>query len=120
MTEAAIAALDGRITKLEQDIPSGFRRIETLIREEIQDLKKDQLSDIKAMIDRVERDVTKQVDRIADDQRRSWDAVRALESRENQRTGGSKAFGAITHFISAAIGGLITLLGTWIHYMGSH
>ena len=114
MSEAALSALDNRLTKLENDIPSALQRIEDLIRREIQDLKVEQIRDIKSDITRVERDLKEEAKRLADDQRRLWEATRALEGRENQRTGGGKALGSIGHVLSAGIGGLIALVGNWL------
>jgi hypothetical protein len=112
MTE--VAALDNRVTALEAALTQSLARIETLIRQEIQDLKSDQLTEIKRSLDRIERDATKTTDRLADDQRRLWEAVRTLERRENLRTGTGKAMGSIGHFFSAGLGGLISAVATWL------
>ena len=103
--ETAITALDGRVTNLETALNQSLARIEALIRQEIQDLKTEQLRDIRATIDRVERDLKDEIRRIADDQRRLWEATRALEGRENQRTGAGKSIGWVGNVIAVALGG---------------
>lgn len=104
MTE--VAALDARVTRLEDQITSGFERIENLLRQEISDLKTEQISELR-----------KDKDRIADDQRRLWDRLVEMERRENRRagdhTGQHRVLGGIGHFLSAGLGGLITWLATW-------
>jgi len=105
MTDAA--AVDARVTRLESEIKSGFKRIEDLLRQEINDLKTDQINDLR-----------KQNERLSDDQRRLWDRLTDMERRENRRTGDhlgqSRVLGAIGHFLSAAAGGAITWLATWL------
>jgi hypothetical protein len=104
MTE--VAALDARVTRMELQISSGFDRLEGLLRQEITELKTEQISELR-----------KDKDRIADDQRRLWDRLVAMELRENQRvgdhTGQHRVLGGIGHFLSAACGGAITWLVTW-------
>jgi hypothetical protein len=102
-----IGGLDSRVTRLESEISLGFQRIESLLRQEITDLKTDQISDLR-----------KTNERLADDQRRLWDRVSAMELREHGRVGDykgqSRVLGAIGHFLSAAAGGVITWLATWL------
>jgi len=104
MTE--VAALDARVTRMEQQITSGFNRLEGLLRQEITELKTEQINDLK-----------KTNERLADDQRRLWDRVVEMERRENRRAGDStgqyRVIGAIGHFVSAALGAAITYLATW-------
>lgn len=127
MSEAEIVALDGRVTILETTIPAALLRIENLIRQEIHDLKTEQLGDIKVSIDRVERDtkitldrierdIKKEVDRIADDQRRLWEHVGKLELRESQRYGGDRKLGAVWNFVWAVISSLVTFLAAWLSF----
>jgi hypothetical protein len=105
MTE--VAAVDARVTRLEEQINAGFADIKSLLRQEISDLKTDQINDLR-----------KQNDRLADDQRRLWDRVVDVERRETQRTGDdqgkNRVLSAIGHFLSAAAGGFITWLATWL------
>jgi hypothetical protein len=105
MTE--VAALDARVTRMEIQISSGFDRIEELLRQEINDLKTDQISDLRKINER-----------LADDQRRLWDRLVEMERRENRRAGDhsgqSRVLGGIGHFLSAAAGGVITWLATWL------
>lgn len=102
-----VAALDARVTRMEEQISSGFNRLEGLLRQEITELKNEQINDLK-----------KSNERLADDQRRLWDRVVEMERRENRRAGDSsgqnRVFGAIGHFLSAACGGAITWLATWL------
>lgn len=109
MTE--LAALDQRVTRLEGQISSGFDRIESLLRQEITDLKTEQIKDLR-----------ENNSRLADDQRRLWDRITAMESRENQRVGEHggqhRVLGAVWAFVCAACGGIITLFGTW--FMGGN
>jgi hypothetical protein len=94
--------LESRVTRLEDQIAAALERIERRLDKEIGDLKDEQISDL--------REANR---RMADDQRRLWEAVRLLEQRENQRIGGSRALSGITHFLSAIFGGLVTAVGTW-------
>jgi len=101
MTE--VAALEGRVTRLETQISEGFNRIENMLQREISDLKTDQISDLK-----------KANERIADDQRRAWDAIESLRRREDQRFGGERKLGSISHFLAGGFGAAITWVGTWL------
>lgn len=85
MTDAAFVALDGRVKQLETLVPDALDRIENLIRDEIKDLKTEQLADIKKSIDRIEVDLNNKHARLADDQRRLWDRLTDVERRENER-----------------------------------
>lgn len=114
MSEAAIVALDGRVTNLETMLAQSLARIEGLIRQEISDLKTEQIKDIREDIRRVERDLKAEVARVADDQRRLWDATRALEGRENQRTGAGKSIGWLGQLIAVAMSGGIASFLTYL------
>lgn len=109
---ARISAVEERVTGLESAVTIGFNEIKQLIRQEISDLKGEQLRDIKASIDRVETDLKHENTRLADDQRRLWDAVRALENGRNADVGTSTAnytwVSGIGHLISGAIGALVS------------
>ena len=131
MSDAAIAAIDGRVTALEKTVPDGLRRIEDLIRNEIHDLKVEQLSDIKKAIERIENDTKTAIDRvdadakaaitrIADDQRRVWDHIGKLELREGRRTGGTRAFERMWNFVAAIMGGAIAIAGSWLSSRPPH
>ena len=103
MMTPAESHLEGRVSRLEEQITAGFERIETLFRQQLVDLKNDQIGELK-----------KQIERLADDQRRLWDLIHTLELRDSARTGGNKALAAIGHFFSAGIGGLVTWFATWL------
>ena len=111
-------AIESRVSKLEDSVRDGLKEIKDLIVREIQDLKNDQLKDIKGTIDRVERDLKGDHARLADDQRRLWDRVNALELRENQGIGAGKVRGSIWHIFSMMVGALITAIGTWLARKG--
>jgi hypothetical protein len=98
-----VVALENRVTRLETQISAGFERIEKMLRAEINDLKTEQINDL--------REANK---RLADDQRRAWEAIESLRRREEQRTGGSKAFDRIWNIVSALIGGALALCGSWL------
>lgn len=104
MTE--IAAVNERVNRLEGQITTGFDRLENLLRQEINDLKTEQIKDLREANTR-----------LADDQRRLWERVFEMERRENLRAGDQggqhRVLGAIGHFLSAACGGAITWLATW-------
>lgn len=100
MTE--VAALENRVNRLEAQIDAGFSRIETLLRSEINDLKTEQINDL--------REANK---RLADDQRRLWEAVSTLQSREAQRYGGDRKLRGLSQLVSGGIGGLIAAVATW-------
>ncbi len=103
MPEAAIADLDRRVTSLESVVTSSLNRIEGLIRQEIQDLKTEQISDLK-----------KSIERIGDDQRRVWEAVRSLEGDDKLRTGAARAVDKFGNFISIGLGATIGAIVTWL------
>ena len=108
-----VAALDARVTRMEQQISSGFDRLEGLLRQEITELKTEQINDLK-----------KHLERLADDQRRAWDRIVEMERRENRRAGDHsgqhRVLGAIGHFVSAACGGAITWLATYFSNTGGN
>lgn len=95
-----VTALDERVNRLEEAIAAGLNRIESLLRQQIQDLKTEQLRDMKD-----------ELRRLADDQRRLWDAVRDLEKVRNLNAGGIRVINSIWNLISAGIGaGIMALL----------
>jgi hypothetical protein len=80
--------LESRVTRLENQIAAALERIERRLDKEIGDLKDEQISDL--------REANR---RMADDQRRLWEAVRLLEQRDNQRIGGNRALSGLTQFL---------------------
>ena len=99
----SIVALEGRVTRLEVACNDGFSRIEMLLRQEINDLKAEQISELR-----------KSLDRLADDQRRVWEQIYDLQRQNNQRIGSGRTIGGISNFISAIIGGVITAAATYL------
>jgi hypothetical protein len=65
-----VAALIAQIQALNATV----QRLENLIEKKVGDLKTEQIADVKAAINR-----------IADDQRRIWEAVRALERQASEQ-----------------------------------
>jgi len=106
MTEA----LEGRVKRLETDfegmrssINAGFDRIERLLMREVTDIKNEQIAE-----------QNKKIERLADDQREMWKALRQLEAINAQRVGSSKTINGISHFMSAGLGGLITAIAAYL------
>jgi hypothetical protein len=125
MADADIAALDSRVTALERTVPDGLKRIEDLIRQEIHDLKREQIGDIKIAItrvetdtkstlDRIERTLEKEIERIADDQRRLWEAVAVLQASNSQRTGGSKTLDRVWNIVGIMFGAAAAIGGSYL------
>lgn len=102
-----VAALEARVDRLETQIGTGFDRIESLLRQEINDLKAEQINEL--------REANK---RLADDQRRLWDRVVDMERRENRREGDHKGqyriLASMGTLVAAIIGGVVTWLATWL------
>lgn len=100
MNDAAVHALDARVTRIEDQITDGFGRVEALLRQEINDLKTEQINDLR-----------KANERLADDQRRLWERVFEMERRETRRSGhqsgAARVLSALGHLFSAGIGGVI-------------
>jgi predicted metal-dependent hydrolase len=88
MTDADAKLISTRLENLEGLI----ERIEGLIQREISDLKSEQIADLR-----------RENERLADDQRRLWEAVRTLETDRNRAHGGAKVIsGLITFVVSIA------------------
>ena len=88
------------IQKIET-LTNGMQRLESLIAREIDELKSEQIADLK-----------RQNERLADDQRRAWDAIRTLENQKNQNFGSFKAVQAIVVFVSTLFGAAIAAFVT--------
>lgn len=98
-----VDALESRVTRLEEAISNGLTRIEDLLRQSIGDLKAEQIKDLKD-----------NYLRLADDQRRLWDAVRVLEKAKSRNDGGMQVVGLIWNVVSACIGGGIVGVLNWL------
>lgn len=107
-------ALEERVSRIENSVDEGLARIESLIRQQIQDLKTEQLKDIKSTIDRVERDLKNDHTRLADDQRRLWDRLNDLERKDNRRAGEQGTWRVITHTLTGLMSGAIASVMTWL------
>ena len=90
MTDGDVKLISARLESME----SLIERIETLLQKEISDLKTEQIADLR-----------RQIERIADDQRRSWDAIRALETVRDRAHGGGKV-------LSGLVTGLIAIVSS--------
>jgi hypothetical protein len=101
------AALEGRVTRLENAVTEGFSELKVIVRQEISDLKTEQIADLR-----------KANERLGDDQRRLWDRVSELERRDHERKGSGRLVGSITYFMSAGLGGFATWFATWITATG--
>ncbi len=84
--------MQSRVTRIEQHIDAGFKRLEDLVLREIADLKTDQI----ARLD-------KALDRLGDDQRRLWESCGKLADRMNRYGGGVSAL----HYAALALGPLV-------------
>ena len=102
-------ALEGRVTRLENAVTNGFERIEGLLRQEINDLKTEQIKDLREANNR-----------LADDQRRLWDQVTELQRRDYQRIGSGRTIGAITNIMSAVFGGSVAALVAYFTTLKPH
>jgi hypothetical protein len=100
-----VAALESRVTRLEDQIVDGIERIEKLLRQEINDLKTEQIKDLR-----------EQNTRLADDQRRIWDKITQAEAREYTRSGeqghSKRIMGGLGHFLTALCAAGLTWLAT--------
>lgn len=99
---AETAALENRVSRLESEVSNGFSRVESLLRDQISDLKKEQIKDLKDLIIW-----------LADDQRRLWKQIGELQKRELVRYGGERKLGSLWHFVTGIVGGLSGALATY-------
>lgn len=79
------------------------QRIEATIAKDISLLKTEQIAELR-----------KAVDRIADDQRRLWEALRPLERRQYEQAGGSRVIHGGIALVSGFISSIVTLIGSLI------
>ncbi len=88
-----------------EHLTASVQRLEGLIVREIQELKSEQIADLR-----------RQNERLADDQRRAWEAIRHLENKCSQYYGGMKMAHTITATVSALIGASIAaVIAKFIH-----
>lgn len=99
-----VRTLEASFTRTEAIIERTFAELKAMIKDEVLRLKNDQLAEIR-----------KEAERLADDQRRSWEAIRALERNENERKGGFKIIHALWAAVLAALGAIATLLVAYKH-----
>ena len=89
----------GRIAAIEtavSGLTAAVGRLEMLIREEIQDLKREQIADLR-----------KNNERLADDQRRAWEAIREMENQRSHDRGGFKVAHAALSLFVGIIGAIL-------------
>lgn len=111
---ARIDAIEERVRRVENAMEAGLDEIKDLIRQEIRDLKSEQLADLKATIGRIETDLKGEHGRLADDQRRLWDAVRVLEKGAVASTASRRAISSLAHGVTSLFGAGIGSLITWL------
>jgi len=89
MTEAG----EGQINLKLENLADQLREVKDLIIREITDLKNEQIADLR-----------KENERIADDQRRAWDAIRSLEQDRSRSHGSSKVLYTIITAVFTFVG----------------
>lgn len=108
--ESAVEAMPDRIAKAIAEVKDFFH-------EELQELKADHLTGIRQTIERVERDLKGENARLADDQRRMWDAVRKLEDDRNRQVGVRGATSTLRQtLIGLSSGGIGAVIGWLLHF----
>jgi len=112
--DVAIAALDKRVSNLESAVTASLNRIETLIRQQIQDLKAEHIGEVRKNLERVEREFKEEEVRCAKDRHETWERLRELEKSEERRSGGGNLLGSIGHYLAVLFGGAIGALITWL------
>lgn len=90
MTEAG----EDRINLKLENLGDQVSELKDLILREITDLKNEQIADLR-----------RDNERLADDQRRSWEAIRSLEADRNHALGGGKV-------VYMAITAVLTFIGS--------
>jgi len=100
--EGPVERIPAMIQQLE-NLSQAIGRLEGLIHNEISDLKNEQIADLK-----------RAVERIADDQRRLWEAVRAIENARSATQGGVKTLYAVFVIASSILSSFVTVFVTRI------
>ena len=90
---------EAQVTQQLEHLTASIDRLEQLIMREIQDLKSEQIADLR-----------RHIERLADDQRRAWEAIRTIENSTYQYYGGVKALHATIAIISGMLGAGIAAL----------
>jgi hypothetical protein len=112
--ERRVAKVEDAVDRMPDRVATGFAEVKDFIRQEIQDLKADHLSGIRATIERVERDLKGEHARLVDDLRRAWDAIRKLEDDRNREAGSRRAASSIGHTVTALLSGSSGGLVGWL------
>ena len=100
--EGPVERIPAMIQQLE-NLSQAIGRLEGLIHNEISDLKNEQIADLK-----------RAVERISDDQRRLWEAVRAIENARSATQGGVKTLYAVFVIASSILSSFVTVFVTRI------
>ena len=100
--EGPVERIPAMIQQLE-NLSQAIGRLEGLIHNEISDLKNEQIADLK-----------RAVERIADDHRRLWEAVRAIENARSATQGGVKTLYAVFVIASSILSSFVTVFVTRI------
>lgn len=69
---------------------------------------------LKEGIERLERDVKEDVERHSGELLRAWEEIDKLKEWKNQQVGGSRRVGALAHFFSGGVGGLIAAAAQYL------
>jgi cell division protein FtsB len=100
---AQLNAVETRVEKLESRVDKGFAEVKDLIRSEIADLKGEQIKDHK-----------RELDRLADDQRRVWDHIHAMDENAAKASGSRETLFSAGNALMVLLGGVITVLASWL------
>jgi hypothetical protein len=99
---ADLDSVEMRLTRLEdriadkETVSNGLARLEATIRQANADLRSDHIGPLR------------------DDLARVWVAIREQERLEYERVGGKRQWIAVTHFLSAGVGGIVAWLASWL------
>jgi len=96
-----ISQLEERVSRLEHKIDEGFAQLSAQLIPLL--VKEEQINAQQ-----------KTLDRLAEDQRRLWDLVHAMQLVESARMGRGKVLTGIAHFLSAGMGAAVTWFAAWL------
>ena len=95
---ASIAAMTAQLDNMQATLARLEKKIDT----EIAELKTEQIAQLRA-----------ENTRLADDQRRMWEALRNLENDRSAERGSKRAINSLTHTVSGLFGGAFGAFATW-------
>jgi hypothetical protein len=94
MLATQLAALGGAIEHIQKSMEGSVARLEALIAREIGEIKTEQIADSK-----------RSIERLADDQRRMWEALRVIETRQADQGGAFRAIHGFAIFAGSLVSG---------------